>query len=542
MTTQQAEISQGRKLSGIWIIPILAILLGGYMVVHTWMTEGPEVEIAFKTAEGLSAGKTKVKYRNVDMGLVEEVRLNENLEGVIATVKLDRQALPLLREDTRFWVVTARVGLGQISGLGTLLSGAYIELSPGTDQKKGRRDFVALEKPPLTPADAPGLRLHLSSDRATSVSAGDSVLFNGYKVGRVESREFDPKERKIRYIVFIDAPYHELVNTGVRFWDVSGVRLSLSAEGFNVETGALDTVLAGGVAFGVPPDVKPGEPVESGAKFRLYESHDQILENPFNYGTHYVLLFEQSIKGVLPGAPVEFRGIPLGHVVRVMVKESVSSNIGLEREGKGDPIPVLVYLEPGRMAMPDTQDSVDFLRRAVAEGIDNGMRASLESGNLLTGAKYVSIDYFQGADEAGIGTFLDYSTIPTMESGLGQLQYQLSALLDKFNGLPLEDTISGANKAISSLNANLTSLQSILDAQSTQQLPADLAATLDEIRLAVSGLAPNSELGQSLSSSLLRLNRTLGNLESLTRSLAAQPNAVIMPSATASDPIPEVTP
>ena len=542
MTTQQADISQGRKLSGIWIIPLLAVLLGGYMVIHTWMTEGPEIEISFKTAEGLAAGKTKVKYRNVDMGLVEEVRLSENLEGVIAKVKLDRQALPLLREDTRFWVVTARVGLGQISGLGTLLSGAYIELSPGTDAEQGRREFVALEKPPLTPADAPGLRLHLSSDRATAVSAGDAVLFHGDKVGRVESREFDPGERKIHYVVFIDAPYHELVNSAVRFWDVSGVRLSLNAEGFNVETGALDTVLAGGVAFGVPPDMDPGEPVESGAKFRLYESRGQILENPFRYGTHYVLLFEQSIKGVLPGAPVEFRGIPLGHVVRVMVKESVDSNIGLKREGKGDPIPVLVYLEPGRMAMPDVPDSIDFLRQAVAEGIANGMRASLESGNLLTGAKFISIDYFEGADDAQVGTFLEYSTIPTVESGLGQLQYQLSAFLNKLNTLPLEDTISGANKAISSLNENLTSLQSILDSQSTQQLPADLAATLDDISRAVNGLSPDSELGQSLSSSLRRLNQTLGNLESLTRSLAEKPNAVIMPSTSTSDPVPEVTP
>ena len=309
-----------------------------------------------------------------------------------------------------------------------------------------------------------------------------------------------------------------------------------------METGALDTVLAGGVAFSVPPGMDPGEAVETGAKFRLYESHEQILENPFSYGVHYVLLFEQSIKGVLPGAPVEFRGIPLGHVVRVMVKESVDSSIGLKREGKGDPIPVLIYLEPGRMAMPDTPGSLDYMRGAISEGVINGMRASLESGNLLTGAKYISVDYFEGADDATIGTFLDYPTIPTVESGLGQLQYQLSAFLDKLNTLPLEDTISGANKAISSLNANLTSLQSILDAQSTQQLPADLAATLDEIRIAVSGLTPNSELGQSLNSSLLRLNRTLGNLESLTRSLAAQPNAVIMPSTTASDPIPEVTP
>ena len=121
------------------------------MVVHTWMTEGPDITITFKTAEGLVAGKTKVKYRDVDMGLVEEVRLSDDLEKVVAKVKLERQALPMLRDDTRFWVVTARIGMGQISGLGTLLSGAYIELSPGTGKPKGTRDFIATEQ---TPADA----------------------------------------------------------------------------------------------------------------------------------------------------------------------------------------------------------------------------------------------------------------------------------------------------------------------------------------------------------------------------------------------------
>ena len=171
MTIEQAEIKQGRSLSAVWIIPILALVLGIYMVVHNFMTEGPEIEIAFNTASGLAEGKTKVKYRNVAMGVVEEVRLNDAFDGVIAKVKLDRQALPLLREDTRFWVVTARVGLGNISGLDTLLSGAYIQLQPG-EGIEGQRQFVALEQPPLTPTGAPGLRLKLTSKKSASVSAG----------------------------------------------------------------------------------------------------------------------------------------------------------------------------------------------------------------------------------------------------------------------------------------------------------------------------------------------------------------------------------
>ena len=539
MTTEQADISQGRKLSGIWIIPLLALVLGVYMVIHNWMTEGPEITIAFNTADGLEAGKTKVKYRNVEMGQVEEVRLNDEFDGVIAKVKLDRQALPLLREDTRFWVVTARVGVGNISGLDTLLSGAYLQMAPGTGTE-GQRDFVALEQPPLTPDGAPGLRLQLISERASSVSAGDAVLYSGYKVGRVESMTFDPSDRKAHYKMFIDAPYHELVDSETRFWDVSGISLSAGANGFKMETGSMDTVLLGGVAFGLPPGMPKGEPVEHNTEFEMYASYEDILKNPYRYGSHYVVSFSQSVKGLLPGAPVEYRGITLGRVKRIMLKESIEYNVEQGIEGEGADVPILIYLEPGRLQLPDSKSSLEDLHRSIRLGVENGMRASLETGSLLTGAKYVSIDYFKGVEEAAVGSFVDYPTIPTVETGLGQVEQKLNAVLDKINALPLEDAVGGATTAIATLNQTLASLDTIIANQSTQKLPEEIDRTLQELRATLQGFAPDSEVYQSISSSLLRLNRTLGNMESLTRTLSGQPNAVLLPSSPTPDPIPEV--
>ena len=541
MTTQQAEISQGRKFSGIWLIPLLAALLGIYMVIHTWLTEGPEINIAFKTASGLEQGKTKVKYRNVTMGLVEEVRLNDTFDGVIATVKLDRQALPLLREDTRFWVVTARVGLQNVSGLDTLLSGAYIRLAPGTG-KEGWRDFVALEAPPLTPTDAPGLRLQLVSDKTGSVSAGDDVLYNGYVVGRVENMEFDPKDRKAHFVIFIDAPYHTLVDSTTRFWDASGVSLSASAEGLKLTTGSLDTVLLGGVAFGKPPGAGKGKPVENNTEFKLYASREEILKNPFRFGAYFVVSFSQSIKGLLPGAPVEFRGIPIGRVERIMLKESAQLSIGKEPRAGGSPIPVLIYIEPGRMELPDTSESVERMKNNLQAGVTHGLRASLETGNLLSGAKYIGIDYYSDeVKKAEVGTFLDYPTIPTVSTGLGQIEQKLTAVLDKINALPLDATVNRANTVIATLDETLTSLRLILAAQSTRQLPAQLDATLQEMQQTLKGLSPESEIYQSINSSLLRLNRTIGNLETVTRTLSTKPNAAVMPSDPTPDPVPEVS-
>jgi paraquat-inducible protein B len=540
VTTERATISKSRKISGVWFIPLLALVLGISMVVNNWMHEGPEIEIAFLTANGLEQGKTKVKYRDVDMGLVQEVRLNDNFDGVIATLKLDRQAIPLLREDTRFWVVTARVGVDNISGLDTLLSGAYIQMAPG-EGKAGKRDFVALEQPPQTPAGAPGLRLRLTSDRASSVGAGDVVLYKGYKVGRVESMRFDPTDRRVHYEIFIDAPYHELVTSGVRFWDASGVAVSADASGFKVETGAMDTILFGGVSFGVPEGAGAGEAVEQQTVFQLYRSYDEMLQNPFTHGTYYVVSFKQSVKGLLPGAPVEFRGIQIGKVVKIMLKESLEYYQKLGDTGHGIPFPVLIYIEPGRMEMPDDESSIALLRDSVKVGVNNGMRASMGSGNLITGAKYISIDFFPDAKPDTLSTFLDYTTIPTVETGLAQLEQKVNAILDTINALPLADTVSSANTAIGTLNQTLASLQSILESQGSQQLPANLDKTLRELQDAISTLAPDSAASQGLNASLLSLNRTLGNLESFTRTLSEQPSAVVVPASPRPDPIPEVS-
>lgn len=539
MTTEQATISQGRKFSGIWIIPLLALAMGLYMVVHTWMTEGPEIEIAFSTADGLEEGKTKVKYRNVNMGLVESVHLNDKFDGVIATVKLDRQALPLLREDTHFWVVTARVGMGNISGLDTLLSGAYIQIAPGTG-KKDERSFVALEQPPLTPTGAAGIRLRLVSDSAASITAGDAVLYNQYKVGRVEKMTFDVTDRKAHYTLFIDAPYHKLVDSHTRFWDISGVSLSAGADGFKLQTGSLETVLLGGVAFAVPPNIDKGSPVEDNAEFILYPSYGEILKNPYRYGSYFVVSFSQSVKGLEPGAPVEYRGIRVGRVERVMLKESLEYNAKMHTAGQAPPIPVLIFLEPGRMAIPDEQSSIEILMKTMHVGVANGMRASLETGSFLTGAKYVNIDYFKDTEQATMGKFLEYTTIPTIETGLGQIEQKITAALDKFNALQLDTTVNRANTALATLNESLVSLAALMENQSTQQLPKQLDETLAELRATLRGLSPDSELYQSIDSSLLRLNRTLGNMESLTRTLSEQPNAAILPSTPIADPIPEV--
>lgn len=535
--SEQVDIKPGRRVSGIWAIPILALVLGVYMLIQQVLTEGPEVQIAFKTASGLEPGKTKVKFRDMNMGVVEQVRLNENLDGVIADVKLSRQATSLLREDTHFWVVTARVGVSSITGLDTLVSGAYIQLSPGQGAQ-GRREYIALERPPATPTSAAGLRLHLTSERASSVSAGDEVLYNGYTVGRVEKMDFRVEDRKAHYEIFIDAPYHELVNSSVRFWDVSGISLKADAEGVAIETGSLYTVLLGGVAFGIPAGMLPGAPVDNNSDFILYDSRAETEKNPYRYGSHYVVNFSQSMKGLSPGAPVEYRGIPIGRVERILLKESMEKAVGGDGESAASAIPVLIFIEPGRVELPDQESSIQAFNKLLIRGVKRGLRASLDSGNLLTGAKYVNIDYFSNVEEASMGSHGDFATIPTVDTGLAQVQQKLVTILDKVNALPLDDTVNSANAVMAKLDATLGSLHSVIEKDSTQQLTANVDRTLNELSETLKGFSPDSNLYRSASDSMIELNRTLNNLEALTRILADKPSALILPSEAAPDELP----
>ncbi|MBV1916261.1 MAG: intermembrane transport protein PqiB [Pseudomonadales bacterium] len=541
MNELNPSVSNSRRLSVIWIIPLVAALIGLYMIIHTLMSEGPTITLDFSTAEGLVKGKTKIRLLNVDIGVVENVVLKPDMTGVTTTIKLDPQARPLLREDTLFWVVRARVSASGISGLETLLGGSYIEMAPG-DGQLGKRAFVGLEEPPVTPADAPGLRLRLYSDRAGSISTGDVVLYRGYHVGRVESTRFDTQQRRVNYEVFIDAPFHELIDSSTRFWDTSGISFKASADGIEVDTGSLNTLLLGGVSFGSPPDLPTGVPVKSDHEFQLYKSQDEILKNPYRYGTYFVVSFQQSLRGLTTGAPVEYRGIRIGRVERILLKETMEQGMG----GTGSPIPVLIYLEPGLLALQDNPQSVTALRKTIRTGVTKGLRATLHAGNLLTGQQLINISFFPEEPPAELEKFGQYTVIPTIETGVARLEEQVNEFLETLNSLPLKTTVDGANsliasadKTVISLNTAIRSVNSLLDNDDAKALPKELIETLQELRNTLNGLSSESSMYQNLDSSLDTLDSTLNNLDALLRKLSVQPSSLIFPAEPEPDLIPQ---
>lgn len=519
-----AAVSRKRGINPIWAVPILALLLGIWMVIYTIQRQGPEITIRFSTAEGIEQGKTKIKLRDVEIGLVKEVRLGEDHESVLITASLEKEAEDLLVEDTQFWVVRPRIGKTGVSGLGTLLSGGYIQIAPG-ESSKSSRAFVGLEEPPVTPAGTPGMRVVLVADKAGSVSPGDPVLYKGYPVGRVETEKFDLDTKTMSYDVFIDAPYDELLTTTHRFWDISGVSIKAGADGVEMDSVALETLLIGGVEVGRPENVEAGSKVESGTVFRLYDSYASVNERPYRYSKEYVLRFPQSVRGLHPGAPVEYRGLHVGEVERIMVTEMTRSRTGTQA------IPVLVRLEPARLEQPDSPEGVDNLAGAIERAVGDGLRASLSTGNLLTGSLIVNLDMYPDAKPAELGQFAGRPTLPTVSSGLEGLQQKLNAFLDKLNQLDLEGTVKEAQQT-------LASLRKMLASEGAQQLPQSLDRTLAELQQTLASLSADSELQGRLLPAITELDRTLQSLRGLLDTLEDQPNALIFNREYGEDPRP----
>ncbi|MBN2793488.1 MAG: intermembrane transport protein PqiB [Desulfuromonadales bacterium] len=543
MTETRAKITQKRRLSMIWIIPIVAMLLGGWMVLHSYYSRGPVITIEFMNAEGLVAEKTRIKTLDVDVGLVKSVNINQDYDGVVVTAQIDKSNSSLLREDSQFWVVRPRIGTSGVSGLGTLLSGAYIQLSPGNGEP-GREHFLGLDAPPLTPANTPGLNVTLISTDQSNLKAGEPVLYRGFTVGRVEKTEFDTQKRQVLSSVFINAPYDDLVTENTRFWNARGISVKMGADGVKINSESVESLLIGGVSFALPDNRPPGNAVENGSEFLLYPDKDSINQANYKYSLDYLLLFDSSVRGLLPGAPVTYRGLEIGKVVDISFEYLL-----LDQKNRFDElhakVPVLIRLTPAALTGEDSSQKVEAMRQRITESITKGFRATLRTGNLLTGNLYISLDYFDNPPPAEISQLAGYPVLPTTSDGFDQIQNKVSQLLDTINTLPLKETVQSADQTLQDLGSAaqkaeqvLDDLDSLLVDPDTRNLPKQLRETLVGLRESLSGLANDysaaSPFYQKLNLNLDQLQRTLHSVDQLTTQLATQPSELIF-----SDPLPE---
>ncbi|MEI7354045.1 intermembrane transport protein PqiB [Pectobacterium versatile] len=535
-----ADVETIKRWSPVWIVPIVTVLIGAWILFYHFSHQGPQITLITSNAEGIEAGKTAIKSRSVDVGIVESVVLSGDLHQVEIKARLHDGMGKLLKQDSAFWVVKPQIGREGVSGLGTLLSGAYIELQPGAS-KNDKSEFTLLDAPPLASPDAKGIRVILDSEQSGQLNAGDPVLFRGYRVGSVETSEFDPKARKMRYQLFISAPYDGLVTSNVRFWKDSGVAFDMSAQGMRVEMGSLTTLFSGGVSFDVPAGWELGDAAKTMTQYRLFDNQRSIQDSLYTEYKEYLLFFSESIRGLQAGAPVEFRGIRLGTVA-----EAPFFPRNMKQELDDDyRIPVLIRIEPDRFEKK-IGGSFDF-EQHLKQAQSLGLRASMKSANLLTGALYIDLDFYPKEKVDKQLFVLDgYPVLPTIDGGLSQIQQKLMAVLDKVNNLPLNPMVNEATKTLTESQATLREMQKTLatlnkltSSKAMQDLPEDMQKTLLELNRSMKGFQPGSPAYNKMVADMQRLDQVLRELQPVLRTLNEKSNALVFEASGSQDPQPK---
>ena len=499
------------RLSLVWIIPVLAAAVGAWVAVTRIMGEGPKITIVFESAEGLEAGKTKISYRGVDVGTVTAIRLSEDHQRVIATAQMTPRTEDFLAEDTRFWVVRPRISGASVTGLGTLISGAYIGMEIGSS-KEPKRDFVALQTPPVVTGNAPGRFFVLKTSDLGSLDLGTPLFFRRLQVGRFASYKLDKDGKFFTLQVFVRAPYDQYVTANTRFWQASGIDVSLSASGLSVQTQSLLSILIGGVAFQSPATDGVLPAAASDTVFVLYSDRAKAFEPAARSPQTYKLIFKESVRGLAPGAPVEFRGIPIGEVADIRAQ--------IDLKTFEFSVPVTIRLDPQRLGVRVIEgtsgaDLERMRRRLIDALIAHGARAQLRTGNLLTGSVFVAIDFFPGAPPA----MLDWSQtpvqLPTVPGQLQVIETKVTDLINKLDKMPLQQIGDELTATIAELDQTLMAARgTLVSARGT----LNNTTTLTE---------PNSAQIEQLGNTLQEVSRASRSVRVLADYLERHPEALL---------------
>jgi paraquat-inducible protein B len=465
----EAEVVTRDRFSLVWLLPLVAIVVGGWLAYKTWSEQGPTVEIVFKTASGLQAGKTKVKFKDVEIGEVSAISVMDDLESVLVKAELTSGSERYLTDKTRFWVARPRVTASRVSGLETLLSGAYIAIDPVPSGERQHR-FVGLAEPPVITTDEPGSRFRLRSPTLGSLNLGSPVYYRHIQVGQVVSYELDEDGSAVTITIFVTRPHDRLAYSNTRFWNASGVDIDLSASGFSVDTESLLSVMIGGVAFDTPNTLET-KGVRAGADdfFPLYKSRAAAHERSYLTKRRFLMVFTGSVRGLSIGAQVLLNGIEIGRVLDIELR--------FDPESLSFSIPVLIEIEPERISLANESESEremaedpNLVRRLVAAG----MRGQLKTGSLLTGQLYVEMAFHPDAKPATLRKEGDYQVIPTVPAPIETITNQVKEVLAKVNAFPIEQIGSD-------VNATLGSIRDLATSPKLERSLSDLEGTLAEL-------------------------------------------------------------
>jgi paraquat-inducible protein B len=485
----QAVVVRKRRMrfSIVWIIPIIAALVAVGIAVQRVLSQGPTISIELKSASGVEAGKTFIKYKDVRIGQVVAVQLSEDYSKVLIKAKIAKHAAGLMVEDAKFWVVEPRISLSGVSGLSTLLSGNYIGFQAGRSTED-QRTFVGLDEPP-TIKDQPGRRFILKARELGSIGVGDPMYYRGLQVGQVAATTLVPDGRSVDITVFVDAPYDKYITAETRFWNASGIDVTLGADGVSVRTESIASLIGGGVAFDSPDFLTLTAPAAENFSFPLYRNRIMAMKQPDPIERRFVLYFNESVRGLSVGAPVTLYGLRVGEVTQVGLHFEPSTKTFRPR--------VLITFFPDQLIARinarqqvanakallelNAEGRLKLLRQMVEE---RGLRAQLKTGSYLTGELYVAFEYMPNAPKVKLDWSQDPQELPVIAGGFAQIEAKLSSILTKVDNMPLDAIGSEVKDALASLTQTLKDADVLVKRLDAKLVP-DLTKTLEDVRTAV---------------------------------------------------------
>ena len=499
----------------IWLIPLIALLIALSLAIKALLSHGPTIDVSFRTAEGLVAGKTTVRYKQVDIGVVRQIDLSEDRSHVIARIDLRKDASNFAAKDSRFWVVRPRIGTSGVSGIDTLLSGSYIEVDGGKSEEK-KLEFTGLEVPPVITSDVPGKEFFLNADDLGSLDVGSPIYYRRINVGQITAYKLSNDGKTVELQTFIRAPYDKFVTTDARFWQASGIDVSLNASGFSLDTQSLASIVAGGIAFGIPESSR-ATTAANHSRFNLWDSKSEALKDPDGQPRGVIMYFDHSLRGLSVGAPIDFMGIEIGNV------KSINAEFYNNYKQIRMRVEAVIYpsrVENGQALNPNSNIFKDF--------VEHGWRAQMRTGNLLTGQNYIALDKAKPATLQILSD--DRVVIPTTPTELSGLQAQVSQIADKLTKFPLVEIGQDVRKTLNNMNTAIESTDKLVKQLDGKVAPG-LQATLDDVRKTVrsseSILSSDAPLQQDVRKALQQMTRAAASLQLMADYIEQHPESII---------------
>lgn len=513
-----------RHFSPVWIVPIVALLIGALLIWQNLSQRGPTVEIRFKSAAGITADKSEVKYKDITVGKVTGIRFSDDLGSVIVTARLNKEMRPYLTDKTRFWVVHARLSADSVEGLDTLISGAYIGMAPAKEGE-ATQSFIGLEQPPILVDKKQGKRFVLEAADKGSLQIGSPVYYKKIKAGIVTSYRLAPDGHRVLIEVFVQKPFSDLVTSATRFWNASGIDVSIGTDGVEIRTESLTAILSGGIAFDNFEIFGQGKSVKAGHHFILFDTIKQARKVNYTREIYFWVYFDESIRGLKVGAPVEFRGVKIGEVVNFFLTGNP--------ETADFKIPILIKLEPQRFNIIGSGEEDKKVDAKIFDKlVQKGFRAQLQSSNLLTGDLLINLDFHPEAKPAKLVKENGLYVFPSVPATIESLKNNVQSILDSLAAIPFkeigdrtrdilkqvdEGTLPGINRSIEGLDRELLpSLRKLIDNGNK---------TIEEIRR--NYLDTNAEIHRKMLKLLDELTRASRSMRNLTDYLERHPESII---------------